>query len=73
MKVVCSTTFNINVFCSELSYFVEQLDDTLHNGDVYSYQLYKGCLRMDGQTLVNLEIFNNNADVAQAGKCSCII
>ncbi|XP_027173583.1 DNA mismatch repair protein MSH7 [Coffea eugenioides] len=43
------------------------LDDTLHNGDVNSYQLYKGCLRMDGQTLVNLEIFNNNADGAQAG------
>ncbi|WMV37277.1 hypothetical protein MTR67_030662 [Solanum verrucosum] len=38
------------------------LDEVLHNGDVLSYEVYKGCLRMDGQTLVNLEIFNNNAD-----------
>ncbi|CAI9100302.1 OLC1v1037275C1 [Oldenlandia corymbosa var. corymbosa] len=43
------------------------LDDALCNGDVISYQVYKGCLRMDGQTLVNLEIFNNNADGGQSG------
>lgn len=43
------------------------LEDILHNGDVSAYHVYKGCLRMDGQTLVNLEIFNNNADGGQTG------
>ncbi|KAL6984822.1 DNA mismatch repair protein msh7 [Sarracenia purpurea var. burkii] len=38
------------------------LDDVLRNGDILPYQIYQGCLRMDGQTLVNLEIFSNNAD-----------
>ncbi|KAK6151778.1 hypothetical protein DH2020_014413 [Rehmannia glutinosa] len=38
------------------------LNDVNRNGDVLSYEVYKGFLRMDGQTLVNLEIFNNNAD-----------
>ncbi|PON73319.1 DNA mismatch repair [Parasponia andersonii] len=38
------------------------LDDVLQNGDVLPYQVYRGCLKMDGQTLVNLEIFSNNAD-----------
>ncbi|XP_010254152.1 PREDICTED: DNA mismatch repair protein MSH7 isoform X1 [Nelumbo nucifera] len=44
-----------------------KLDDVLCNGDVLPYQVYKGCLRMDGQTLVNLEIFSNNADGGQSG------
>ncbi|KAL0333926.1 UNVERIFIED_CONTAM: DNA mismatch repair protein MSH7 [Sesamum angustifolium] len=39
-----------------------QLNDVIRNGDILSYEVYKGFLRMDGQTLVNLEIFNNNAD-----------
>ncbi|GAB4839197.1 DNA mismatch repair protein msh7 [Ancistrocladus abbreviatus] len=43
------------------------LDDVLCNGDVLPYQVYRGCLRMDGQTLVNLEIFGNNADGGPAG------
>ncbi|XP_055825001.1 DNA mismatch repair protein MSH7 isoform X2 [Solanum dulcamara] len=43
------------------------LDEVLHNGDVLSYEVYKGCLKMDGQTLVNLEIFNNNADGSPSG------
>lgn len=43
------------------------LDEVLHNGAVLSYEVYKGCLRMDGQTLVNLEIFNNNADGCPSG------
>ena len=47
-----------------------QLDDVLRNGDIRPYQVYKGCLRMDGQTLVNLEIFGNNADGGPLGKCS---
>ncbi|KAK4391641.1 DNA mismatch repair protein MSH7 [Sesamum angolense] len=38
------------------------LNDVIRNGDILSYEVYKGFLRMDGQTLVNLEIFNNNAD-----------
>ncbi|KAI3453499.1 hypothetical protein Pfo_010162 [Paulownia fortunei] len=37
------------------------LKDVIRNGDILSYEVYKGFLRMDGQTLVNLEIFNNNA------------
>ncbi|KAJ9183975.1 hypothetical protein P3X46_007767 [Hevea brasiliensis] len=43
------------------------LDDVLRNGDIFPYQVYKGCLRMDGQTLINLEIFNNNADGGLSG------
>ncbi|XP_028080774.1 DNA mismatch repair protein MSH7 isoform X2 [Camellia sinensis] len=43
------------------------LDDVLRNGDIRPYQVYKGCLRMDGQTLVNLEIFGNNADGGPLG------
>ncbi|KAH6803228.1 MUTS-like protein 7 [Perilla frutescens var. frutescens] len=38
------------------------LNDVIRNGDIFSYEVYKGFLKMDGQTLVNLEIFNNNAD-----------
>lgn len=45
-----------------------QSEDVLLNGDIYPYQVYRGCLKMDGQTLVNLEIFNNNADGGQSGK-----
>ena len=47
----------------------KQLDDTLRNGDILPYQVYSGCLRMDGQTLVNLEIFSNNADGGTSGEC----
>ncbi|XP_043702329.1 DNA mismatch repair protein MSH7 [Telopea speciosissima] len=43
------------------------LDDALHNGDILPYQVYRGCLRLDGQTLVNLEIFSNNADGSSSG------
>ncbi|KAJ8749841.1 hypothetical protein K2173_013244 [Erythroxylum novogranatense] len=38
------------------------LDDILSGGDILPYKIYEGCLRMEGQTMVNLEIFNNNAD-----------
>ncbi|KAE8735369.1 DNA mismatch repair protein MSH7 [Hibiscus syriacus] len=38
------------------------LESILQSGDVLPYQVYQGCLRIDGQTLVNLEIFSNNAD-----------
>ena len=46
-----------------------QLDDVLRNGDIFPYQVYRGCLRMDGQTLINLEIFSNTADGGPSGKC----
>ncbi|CAH2052708.1 unnamed protein product [Thlaspi arvense] len=39
-----------------------KLEDVLKNGDIYPYQVYRGCLRIDGQTMVNLEIFNNSCD-----------
>ncbi|XP_047949735.1 DNA mismatch repair protein MSH7 isoform X2 [Salvia hispanica] len=45
----------------------KQLNDVIRNGDIFSYEVYKGFLRMDGQTLVNLEIFNNSADGSQSG------
>ncbi|KAL5697258.1 DNA mismatch repair protein msh7 [Ranunculus cassubicifolius] len=38
------------------------LNDILCNGDVLPYLVYRGCLRLDGQSLVNLEIFGNNVD-----------
>lgn len=43
------------------------LDDVLRNGDLLPYQVYRGCLRMDGQTMVNLEIFRNNDDGGPSG------
>ncbi|XP_015966496.1 DNA mismatch repair protein MSH7 isoform X1 [Arachis duranensis] len=44
-----------------------KLDDVLQDGDIYPYQVYRGCLKMDGQTLINLEIFGNNADGGKTG------
>ncbi|GAU17462.1 hypothetical protein TSUD_143160 [Trifolium subterraneum] len=38
------------------------LDEILQNGDIYPYQVYKGCLKMDGPTYINLEIFGNSDD-----------
>ncbi|KAM3394970.1 DNA mismatch repair protein MSH7 isoform X1 [Capsicum galapagoense] len=43
------------------------LDEVLRKSDVLSYEVYRGCLKMDGQTLGNLEIFNNNSDGSQSG------
>lgn len=43
------------------------LDDALKNGEVLPYKVYQTCLRMDGQTLVNLEIFSNNFDGGSSG------
>ncbi|KAL8239783.1 hypothetical protein R6Q59_016350 [Mikania micrantha] len=51
--------------CSHLSRF--KLDDALRNGSLFPYEVYRGCLRMDGQTMVNLEIFSNNADGGTSG------
>uniref|UniRef100_A0A804MYX6 DNA mismatch repair proteins mutS family domain-containing protein n=1 Tax=Zea mays TaxID=4577 RepID=A0A804MYX6_MAIZE len=43
------------------------LHDALKNGEVLPYHVYKTCLRMDGQTLVNLEIFSNNFNGGSSG------
>lgn len=43
------------------------LEDALKNGEVLAYHVYRTCLRMDGQTLVNLEIFSNNFDGGSSG------
>ncbi|KAJ3694148.1 hypothetical protein LUZ60_009628 [Juncus effusus] len=43
------------------------LEDALKNGELLPYHVYKSCLRMDGQTLVNLEIFSNNVDGGLSG------
>ncbi|KAI3709518.1 hypothetical protein L2E82_39280 [Cichorium intybus] len=44
-----------------------KLDDALKNGNILPYEVYRGCLRMDGQTMANLEIFSNNADGGTSG------
>ncbi|CAN8258263.1 unnamed protein product [Cochlearia groenlandica] len=44
-----------------------KLEDVIKNGDIYPYQVYRGCLRIDGQTMVNLEIFNNSCDGGSSG------
>ncbi|PPD72959.1 hypothetical protein GOBAR_DD30144 [Gossypium barbadense] len=44
------------------------LKDILQSGDVLPYHVYQGCLRIDGQTIVNLEIFSNSADGGSSGK-----
>ncbi|KAB2076854.1 hypothetical protein ES319_A06G067600v1 [Gossypium barbadense] len=43
------------------------LKDILQSGDVLPYHVYQGCLRIDGQTIVNLEIFSNSADGGSSG------
>ncbi|CAN7073758.1 unnamed protein product [Brassica oleracea var. botrytis] len=45
-----------------------KLEDVLKNGDIHPYKVYSGCLRIDGQTMVNLEIFNNSFDGGPSGK-----
>ncbi|KAJ9551139.1 hypothetical protein OSB04_015184 [Centaurea solstitialis] len=48
-----------------------KLDDVLRNGSIRPYEVYKGCLRMDGQTMANLEIFSNSVDGGISGKNNC--
>ncbi|TKY44657.1 DNA mismatch repair protein MSH7 [Spatholobus suberectus] len=43
------------------------LDDILQHGDLYPYQVYSGCLKMDGPTMINLELFVNNEDGGKSG------
>ncbi|XP_076949725.1 DNA mismatch repair protein MSH7-like [Bidens hawaiensis] len=44
-----------------------KLDDALQNGSLFPYEVYRGCLRMDGQTMANLEIFSNSEDGGPSG------
>ncbi|XP_071726754.1 DNA mismatch repair protein MSH7 [Rutidosis leptorrhynchoides] len=44
-----------------------QMEDALRNGSILPYEVYKGCLRMDGPTMANLEIFSNNVDGGTSG------
>ncbi|KAK1281748.1 DNA mismatch repair protein MSH7 [Acorus calamus] len=44
------------------------LEDALQNGDIVPYHVFRSCLRMDAQTLVNLEIFSNNVNGGSSGK-----
>ncbi|GJN32220.1 hypothetical protein PR202_gb20709 [Eleusine coracana subsp. coracana] len=43
------------------------LDDALTNGEIRPYHVYQTCLRMNGQTLMNLEIFRNSFDGGSSG------
>ncbi|KAK3164067.1 hypothetical protein QOZ80_1AG0012200 [Eleusine coracana subsp. coracana] len=43
------------------------LDNALTNGEIRPYHVYQTCLRMNGQTLMNLEIFRNNFDGGSSG------
>ncbi|BAU02843.1 hypothetical protein VIGAN_11243300 [Vigna angularis var. angularis] len=43
------------------------LDDVLQSGDLYPYQVYRGCVKMDGPTMMNLELFVNNEDGSKSG------
>ncbi|KAK7364055.1 hypothetical protein VNO80_12398 [Phaseolus coccineus] len=43
------------------------LSDVLQSGDLFSYQVYRGCLKMDGSTMINLELFVNNEDGSKSG------
>ncbi|CAN6456396.1 unnamed protein product [Victoria cruziana] len=43
------------------------LNGALRNGELSPYEIYRNSLRIDGQTFVNLEIFNNNADGGSSG------
>jgi DNA mismatch repair ATPase MutS len=45
----------------------KQLENALQNGEVLPYNVYQSCLRMDGQTLVNLEVFSNSFDGGSSG------
>ncbi|XP_027923282.1 DNA mismatch repair protein MSH7 isoform X2 [Vigna unguiculata] len=41
--------------------------DRLMSGDLFPYQVYRGCLKMDGPTMINLELFVNNEDGSKSG------
>eukprot|EP00850_Spirogloea_muscicola_P003254 SM000013S26423 [mRNA] locus=s13:336904:342893:+ [translate_table: standard] len=41
--------------------------ELLRHGDLRRYEVYAGSLRLDGQTLVNLELLGNSADHGKAG------
>ncbi|RDY09195.1 DNA mismatch repair protein MSH7, partial [Mucuna pruriens] len=64
---VLSNVIHREITLSALRELIGHLDrlmlyDILQNGDLYPYQVYRGCLRMDGPTMINLELFVNNDD-----------
>ncbi|KAK7314493.1 hypothetical protein VNO77_33018 [Canavalia gladiata] len=69
---VLSNVIHHEITSSALGGLIGHLDrlmlyDILQNGDLYPYQVYSGCLKMDGPTLINLEIFGNNEDGGKSG------
>jgi DNA mismatch repair ATPase MutS len=50
------------------AWFLKLDGSLLKNASLASYEVYKGSLRLDGQTISNLEIFQNNADGGKTGK-----
>ncbi|KAH1234251.1 DNA mismatch repair protein MSH7 [Glycine max] len=64
---VLSSVIHREITLSALVGLIDHLDrlmlnDALQNGDLYTYQVYRGCLKMDGPTMINLELFVNNED-----------
>lgn len=48
-------------------------EELLKEGLLAPYKVYGGSLRLDGQTLSNLEIFKNNADGGKSGTLLCFL
>ncbi|KAH1043695.1 hypothetical protein AAZX31_09G171700 [Glycine max] len=69
---VLSSVIHREITLSALVGLIDHLDrlmlnDALQNGDLYTYQVYRGCLKMDGPTMINLELFVNNEDGGKSG------
>ncbi|KAK7380013.1 hypothetical protein VNO78_32344 [Psophocarpus tetragonolobus] len=69
---VLNNVIHREITLSALGGLIAHLDrlmlyDVLQNGDLYPYQVYKGCLKMDGPTMINLELFVNNEDGGKSG------
>lgn len=47
-------------------------DELLPNGVLHSYEVFQGSLRLDGQTIANLELLENRDDGGRAGQITVI-
>lgn len=47
-------------------------DELLPNGVLLSYEVFRGSLRLDGQSIVNLELLENKDDGSRAGQYTFI-
>jgi hypothetical protein len=47
-------------------------DELLPNGVLHSYEVFRGSLRLDGQTIANLELLENRDDGGRAGQITVI-